>query len=153
MTNVDQPGDRGAGNLTLDHQLCLALNRAARAINACYRPHLDEIGLTYSQYTVMLVLWERRTATLSDIATSLGLDSGTLSPLLKRMEAAGWVERMRSADDERRLDVTITETGSALRDAAAVSQRSVEQATGLTGTELADLRNRLVDLTGRLVDR
>lgn len=151
MQGVPDADDRTL-NLALDHQLCLALNRAARAINACYRPHLASIGLTYTQYTVMLVLWERETATLGDIATSLGLDSGTLSPLVKRMEAAGWVERTRSTEDERRLDVRITEAGSALRNAATGAQRSVEQATGLTGTDLADLRDRLVDLTRRLLD-
>lgn len=139
-------------NLALDHQLCVSVNRAARAINTCYRPHLDSIGLTYAQYTVMLVLWESETTTLGDIARSLGLDSGTLSPLLKRMEAAGWLTRTRSNGDERRLDVTITDAGQALRTAASGAQRSVEQATGLTGAELAELRDRLVDLTARLLD-
>lgn len=139
-------------NLALDHQLCVAVNRSARAINTCYRPHLDSIGLTYAQYTVMLVLWESETTTLGEIARSLGLDSGTLSPLLKRMEAAGWLTRIRSNDDERRLDVTITDAGQALRSAASGAQRSVEQATGLTGAELAELRDRLVDLTARLLD-
>lgn len=149
MSNVD---DRPP-NLALDHQLCLAINRAARAINAGYRPHLASIGLTYAQYTVMLVLWERTTTTLGDIATALGLDSGTLSPLLKRMESAGLLERTRSSGDERRLEVTITDAGSALRLAAAGAQRSVEEATGLTATELVDLRDRLVDLTVRLLDQ
>lgn len=151
MHGVHSADDRSP-NLALDHQLCLAINRAARAINACYRPHLAAIGLTYPQYAVMLVLWERETATLGEIATSLGLDSGTLSPLVKRMEAAGWVQRTRSVEDERVLDVTITDAGSALRTAAAGAQRSVEQATGLTGSDLADLRDRLVDLTGRILD-
>lgn len=151
MQGVSDTDDRPS-DLALDHQLCLAINRAARAINACYRPHLASIGLTYAQYTVMLVLWEHPTTTLGHIGTALGLDSGTLSPLLKRMEAAGWLERTRSDDDERRLDVRITDAGLALRTLAAGAQRSVEQATGLTGPDLADLRDRLVDLTGRLLD-
>lgn len=137
-------------NLALDHQLCLALNQAARAINASYRPHLTEIGLTYSQYTVMLVLWERDTATLGEIGDDLKLDSGTLSPLLKRMEADGWLTRERATDDERRLDVTITEQGRAVRRRAAAAQRSVESMTGLGSDQLVDLRDRLYDLIARL---
>lgn len=137
-------------NLAVDHQLCLALNQAARAVNGCYRPLLAEIGLTYVQYTVMLVLWERGSTTLGELADILKLDSGTLSPLLKRMESKELLRRNRSLDDERRLGVEITDHGRSLRDAAAKVQHSVEAMTGLAPRRLAQLRDQLNDLTKRI---
>lgn len=139
-----------ADNLAVDHQLCLALNQAARAVNGSYRPLLAEIDLTYGQYSVMLVLWERGSTTLGELADILKLDSGTLSPLLKRMESKELLRRNRSLDDERQLGVEITDHGRSLRDAAAKVQESVEAMTGLAPRRLAQLRDELNDLTKRL---
>ena len=136
-------------NLRLEHQLCVALYNATRAITGCYRPLLDEIGLTYSQYTVMLVLWEHDTATLRDLGAALHLDSGTLSPMLKRLERAGLVSRTRGTDDERMLHVTITDAGRRIQPHASDAQRSVEETTGLDSHTLTALRDQLNDLAAR----
>ncbi len=136
-------------NLRLEHQLCVALYNATRAITGCYRPLLDEIGLTYSQYTVMLVLWEHDTTTLRDLSTALHLDSGTLSPMLKRLERAGFVTRGRDISDERMLHIAITDEGRRLQARASAAQRTVEEATGLDTDTLAELRDRLNDLAAR----
>ena len=136
-------------NLRLEHQLCVALYNATRAVTGCYRPLLDQIGLTYSQYVVMLVLWEHETIKLRDLGLMLHLDSATLSPMLKRLEHRGIVSRERGIDDERMLFVTITETGRSLRPQASAVQRSVEEMTGLDGASLAALRDQLNDLAAR----
>lgn len=137
-------------HLTLDHQLCVALYNASRAVNGCYRPLLDEIGLTYSQYTVMLVLWEHDTVTLRDLCALLHLDSGTLSPMLKRLERVGLVVRRRDGRDERLLHIDITDDGRALEQGARAAQRSVEAMTGLDGSTLARLRCDLNTLAERM---
>ena len=136
-------------NLRLEHQLCVALHNATRAITGCYRPLLDEIGLTYSQYVVMLVLWEHETMTLRKLGTMLHLDSATLSPMLKRLERAGLVTRERGADDERMLHVTITDAGRRIRHHASAAQQSVEEATGLDQSALAALRDQLNNIAAR----
>lgn len=134
----------------IDDQLCVALYDASRAMTGCYRPLLDAIGLTYSQYVVMMVLWERRSVTLGELSARVHLDSGTLSPLLKRLDGMGLLTRARRPEDERTLQITATDEGMALeRDAAAVQQR-VEAVTGLAPDELAVLRDQLRALTGRL---
>jgi DNA-binding MarR family transcriptional regulator len=137
-------------NLRLDHQLCVALYHASRAVIGCYRPALDELGLTYSQYTVMLVLWEHERTTMRELGRLLHLDSATLSPVLKRMEQAGLLERERDENDERVLNVNVTTAGKQLQKRASEVQQGVEKATGLSGSELADLRDRLNDLAARL---
>lgn len=115
--------------LALERQVCFALYAASRAVTAAYRPLLEPLGLTYPQYLVMLVLWERGTQPVGDIGAALHLDSGTLSPLLKRLEAGGLVERHRSAEDERRVLVELTAEGRALRDRAVdVPARILEAA-------------------------
>jgi len=101
--------------LRLDHQLCFALYSASLAMTKLYKPLLDAIGLTYPQYLVMLVLWEQDGPTVSALGERLGLDSGTLTPLLKRMEAAGLLRRERDAQDERRVRAVLTPAGQALR--------------------------------------
>ena len=136
-------------NLRVEHQLCVALYNATRAVTGCYRPLLDQIGLTYSQYVVMLVLWEHETIKLRDLGLMLHLDSATLSPMLKRLEHRGIVSRDRGIDDERMLFVTITETGRSLRRQASAVQRSVEEMTGLDGESLAALRGQVNDLAAR----
>ncbi|GAC1344507.1 MAG: MarR family transcriptional regulator [Myxococcales bacterium] len=106
---------RGSFSLRLDEQLCFALYSASRAVTAFYRPMLDALGLTYPQYLVLLVLWERGQCLVKDLASALELDYGTLSPLLKRLESAGLLRRQRRADDERSVVITLTDAGFALR--------------------------------------
>ncbi len=104
--------------MKLDHQLCFPLYAAARHVTGLYTPVLKPLGLTYTQYLVFLVLWERDGIPVGEICDKLMLDSGTLSPLLKKMEQAGYVERKRSADDDRVVVVTLTENGRALQEKA-----------------------------------
>jgi MarR family transcriptional regulator, organic hydroperoxide resistance regulator len=132
--------------LELDRQVCFALYAASRAVTQLYRPVLDALGLTYPQYLVMLVLWERGPITVKDLGSALDLDSGTLSPLLKRMEHAGLVTRSRQANDERTVQVRLTSAGAALRQRAASVPRKVAKATGLDLAELAALRQSLTTL-------
>lgn len=101
--------------LQLDHQLCFALYSASLAMTKLYKPLLDAIGLTYPQYLAMLVLWEQDGPTVSELGERLSLDSGTLTPLLKRMASAGLVQRQRDAQDERRVRIALTSAGQALR--------------------------------------
>lgn len=115
--------------LALDRQVCFALYAASRAVTAAYRPLLEPLGLTYPQYLVMLVLWERGRLQVREIGDALRLDSGTLSPLLKRLEAARLVTRERSPEDERQVVVDLTDDGRALRERAVdVPARIVEAA-------------------------
>ena len=106
----------------LDDQLCFALYAASGAMTRLYREPLAKLGLTYPQYLVMLVLWEQDGLSVNAIGERLHLDSGTLTPMLKRMEAAGLVTRTRSADDERRVDIRVTDRGRALRGPAREMQ-------------------------------
>jgi DNA-binding transcriptional ArsR family regulator len=99
--------------LLLDNQLCFALYSASLAMTKLYKPLLDELGLTYPQYLAMLVLWERDGLMVSELGERLSLDSGTLTPLLKRLEAAGLVARIRDVQDERRVHITLTPAGHA----------------------------------------
>ncbi|RLK12350.1 DNA-binding MarR family transcriptional regulator [Micromonospora sp. M71_S20] len=132
----------------LRRQVCFALYAASRALTDVYRPVLDEFGLTYPQYLVLLVLWERDDApTVSELGAALRLDSGTLSPLLKRLEGAGLVVRTRSARDERRVEVGLTGDGRALRDRMGEVPLRVARATGLTEAELVALRDTLTRVT------
>ncbi|MVU78451.1 MarR family transcriptional regulator [Nocardia sp. ET3-3] len=134
----------------LENQLCFALYAASRAMTAMYRPKLDALGITYPQYLVLLALWQRDGRTVGDLCSALELDSGTLSPLLKRLEAAGFVARRRSTADERRVEITLTERGRELRSAAChIPGRSAE-ITGMSLDELAELRTTLRRLTDAL---
>jgi DNA-binding MarR family transcriptional regulator len=134
----------------LDEQLCFSLYAASRAVISCYRPQLDAIGITYPQYLVMLVLWEREEATVTSIGSALQLETGTLSPLLKRLETAGFVSRRRQEADERSVLVSLTPAGRALRDRVPEIQRRVGEATGMSYDEIAELRATLHALTARL---
>ncbi|KOY54887.1 MarR family winged helix-turn-helix transcriptional regulator [Streptomyces sp. XY332] len=136
--------------LRLDGQICFALNAASRAFNGLYRVVLKDLGLTYPQYLVMLVLWEHGTTPVKELGTHLRLDSGTLSPLLKRLEAAGLVHRERSTEDERSVHVGPTEAGTALRARAAEVPRRIAAATGFELAEIRDLQIRLNRLTTAL---
>jgi DNA-binding MarR family transcriptional regulator len=136
--------------LLLDNQLCFALYSASLAMTKLYKPLLDEIGLTYPQYLVMLALWEQDGVTVSELGDRLSLDSGTLTPLLKRLEAAGLVSRIRDVRDERRVHVTLAAAGRRLKPRAekipacilAATQCSVPEIVRLT-REVRALRERL----------
>lgn len=137
--------------LRLDNQICFAVYSTAHAFNRVYKPLLDRLGLTYPQYLVMLVLWERDGLSVKEIGERLYLDSGTLTPLLKRMEAAHLLKRTRSAADERQVLVALTAQGAALRDKAkAIIPPAILDATGCSLAELADLHGKLVRLREQL---
>ena len=104
--------------LLLKYQLCFPLYACARETIKLYKPHLDELGLTYTQYIAMMVLWEKKAVTVKELGAELFLDSGTLTPLLKKMEAKGLLTRRRSTDDERSLIVSLTPEGEALKERA-----------------------------------
>ncbi|MGC4976741.1 MarR family winged helix-turn-helix transcriptional regulator [Streptomyces sp. DT199] len=144
MTNEESDGSP-----LLDEQLCFALYAAQRAVTAAYRPLLDELGLTYPQYLVLLVLWERGETTVKELAAALRLDYGTVSPLLKRLEAAGLVRRERSARDERSVLVAVTGRGEDLRERAARVPGALLTATGFDGAEAGRLRAELWRLAER----
>jgi MarR family transcriptional regulator, organic hydroperoxide resistance regulator len=136
--------------LLLDNQLCFALYSTSLAMTKLYKPLLDELGLTYPQYLVMLVLWERDGLMVSELGDRLFLDSGTLTPLLKRMQGAGLIARIRAVEDERRVHVTLTAAGRKLKAKAqnipgcvlSVSQCSIPELVQLTG-KIRSLRERL----------
>jgi len=131
----------------LDDQVCFALYAASRAVTSLYRPLLDELGLTYPQYLVMMALWEHGELSVKDLGKALSLDSGTLSPLLKRLEKLELVSRERRADDERSVSIRLTEQGDALRAEAAPLPAVIGEAMGLPAGELEELRATLRVLT------
>jgi DNA-binding MarR family transcriptional regulator len=139
-----------ANLLRLDQQICFSLHAASRALNGVYRVLLKDLGLTYPQYLVLMVLWEHGELPVKELGSHLRLDSGTLSPLLKRLEAAGLVRRERSTRDERSVEVRLTEEGQALRRRALDVPRRIASVTGLELDELRDLRTRLDRLTTAL---
>jgi len=136
--------------MRLDAQLCFALHAASRAFDGVYRVLLREFGLTYPQYLVLLVLWEHGELSVKNLGAKLRLDSGTLSPLLKRLEAAGWVERRRAVDDERSVVVSLTGAGGALKERIMQVRTGVGVAIGMDQKEAEALRSRLVELTRSL---
>jgi DNA-binding MarR family transcriptional regulator len=135
--------DLGADPLALDRQVCFALAVASRSVIGLYRPLLEPMQLTHPQYLVMLALWERSPRSVKDISGALRLDPATLSPLLKRLEALGYVTRRRSTADERVLDVELTRTGRALRAEAEKIPYAVVERLGMTVDELLDLHRAL----------
>ncbi|NII11914.1 MarR family transcriptional regulator [Oleiagrimonas sp. C23AA] len=134
----------------LDAQLCFALYSASLAMNKVYRPLLKPLDLTYPQYLVMMVLWEHGSLTVSEIGQRLFLDSATLTPLLKRLEASGRVRRQRSQEDERQVQVSLTDAGRALEAKAAEVQHGVFCATHCSVDELRHLKSLLEHLRGDL---
>jgi len=134
----------------LEQQLCFALYSASRAMTTCYRPLLEDLGLTYPQYLVMLALLEREPVTVKDLGATLRLDSGTLSPLLKRMAAAGLLTRSRSAADERSVVVSLTEAGEALRDRIAEVPAGVMAASGSSLEQIMALQADVTAFLARM---
>ncbi len=140
----DEKRDRPSANmLALDNQFCFALYSASHAMTRTYKPMLDRLGLTYPQYLVMLVLWERDGVLVKEIGARLFLDSGTLTPLLKRLEANGLLTRNRDASDERQVRIALTERGRDLRGPAEQIPREVLCASGLELEALGRLRGDL----------
>ncbi|HYG42677.1 MAG TPA: MarR family transcriptional regulator [Bordetella sp.] len=140
-----------APSLLLDEQLCFALHSTVLAMNKVYRKLLRSLGLTYPQYLVMMVLWEQDQLTLTDIGRRLYLDSATLTPLLKRMETAGLVTRLRARQDERQVIVGLTRAGRDLKQQAAQVPVSVLCATECAPDDLAALKSQLDHLRDRLM--
>ena len=136
--------------LLLGNQLCFAVYSTAHAFNRFYKPLLDRLGLTYPQYLVMLVLWEQDGLPVKDIGERLFLDSGTLTPLLKRMEAAGLVKRTRSSEDERQVFVALTPQGEGLKERARNLPLSILAASECSVAELAALKKEVEALQDRL---
>lgn len=126
--------------LRLDQQLCFPLYAASHLVTRLYRPLLEPLGLTYPQYLAMLVLWEQSPLSVGELGQRLHLDSGTLTPLLKRLEAGGLVLRTRSTADERRVSVSLTPQGNQLREAAAGIPRALGCQLGLEVDEIVRLR-------------
>lgn len=142
MPNLDK--------VTIDDMLCFALYAASRATTDVYRPLLEELGLTYPQYLVMTVLWKHETCSVKDIGHILHLDSGTLSPLLKRLENAGLIKRQRRIEDERVVDITLTDEGRALSRQAADVPTKISCKFGIEFNEYSELMGLLKKLTENL---
>lgn len=136
--------------LRLDNQICFAVYSTAHAFNRVYKPLLDRLGLTYPQYLVMLVLWERDGVPVKDIGERLHLDSGTLTPLLKRLEIARLIKRTRSTEDERQVLIALTQEGQALREKARAVPQSILAASACSISELSAMKNQIVALRDRL---
>jgi MarR family transcriptional regulator, organic hydroperoxide resistance regulator len=136
--------------LLLDNQLCFALYSTSLAMTKLYKPLLDELGLTYPQYLVMLVLWEKDGPMVSELGERLYLDSGTLTPLLKRLEAAGFIARVRDTQDERRVHITLTAAGRKLKAKAQKIPGCVRTASQCSLGELIQLKHQLRGLRDRL---
>jgi len=136
----------------LDAQLCFALYSTSLAMSKLYRKLLRGLGLTYSQYLVMMILWEKDEQTVSEIGERLFLDSATLTPLLKRMEAAALITRTRAASDERQVIIKLTAHGDALRQQAAKLPPSLLQATQCTAEQLQSMKQELEVLRANLME-
>ena len=139
-----------APSAVLEDQLCFALYAASRAMTARYRPLLDAINLTYPQYLVMMLLWEEDNQTVGQLGARLSLDSGTLSPLLKRLTTAGLVTRHRRVEDERSVAIALTDDGRALRDKATAISEEIICALDMDRDEFADLKAKLNLVTERV---
>jgi DNA-binding MarR family transcriptional regulator len=140
MTKTDDP-------LLLDRQLCFAVYAAAHAFTAAYKPLLEPFGLTYPQYLVLLVLWEKDGLNVKEIAGRLHLDSGTVTPLLKRLDAAKILKRSRDPQDERNLRVELTEAGRNLRQKVAGAREAVVCALGGSEEPIQELKRALDEIT------
>ena len=134
----------------LEKQLCFAVYATAHAFTRAYKPILDKVGLTYPQYLVMLVLWEKAELPVKTIGEQLDLDSGTLSPLLKRLEQSGLIKRTRDSRDERQVIVSLTPKGRSMKSEASSIMIAIGKAAGCTLEELVEIRGALHKLRGSL---
>ncbi|MBE6894774.1 MAG: MarR family transcriptional regulator [Ruminococcaceae bacterium] len=128
--------DSNFDGLKLENQLCFPLYAASREVIKQYKPYLDKLNLTYTQYIAMLLLWENKTMTVKEMGEHLYLDSGTLTPLLKKLEAKGFINRVRSTEDERNLNITITKAGEKLKEQATEIPVKIHEGTKLSKEEL-----------------
>jgi DNA-binding MarR family transcriptional regulator len=142
--------EQGDDPLRLDRQVCFPLYAASNLLTRLYRPGLAELGLTYPQYLVMLVLWESASQSVGSLGAKLHLDSGTLTPLLKRMEAAGLVTRQRDPDDERRVIIALTDKGRALRVQASQVPATLARELALSASDLIALRDAVQNVVATL---
>ncbi|SDX95719.1 MarR family winged helix-turn-helix transcriptional regulator [Paenibacillus sp. CF384] len=138
--------EQGA-QLELDNQLCFALYACAREVTKLYRPYLDELGITYTQYVTLLALWEKDGVPVKELGTRLYLDSGTLTPLLKKLEGMTLIHRERDPEDERSVIVRLTEQGRELKTKAVTIPERVFCRTNMPGEEITQLREQLRKLT------
>ncbi|WP_351231415.1 MarR family transcriptional regulator [Streptomyces sp. NPDC002133] len=145
--------DAEAVSMLLEDQLCFALYAAQRALTNRYRPLLDEFNLTYPQYLVMLVLWEHGALPIKTLGTLLQLDYGTLTPLLKRLQANGLIRRERQVDDERSVQITLTQQGVELRERARAIPVAMGRAAGFTARDTEEAKSLLERLTANVSAR
>jgi DNA-binding MarR family transcriptional regulator len=143
--------DQASQWLALDHQLCFALYSSSLAMTKVYKPLLEPLGLTYPQYLVMLVLWEGDGLTVSQVGERLKLDSGTLTPLLKRLEAQGLIQRLRDSADERRVLLQLTTAGRAMKTRALAVPQAISCAAACDLDEISALVRQLTQLRERLL--
>ena len=137
-------------SLKLCNQLCFPLYACAKEVVRMYKPYLDEIDLTYTQYITMMVMWEKKQVSVKQLGEMLFLDSGTLTPVLKKLEQKGYVSRARSKEDERVLDVTLTESGEALKEKALDVPRQMSTCVNLEPEEAVALQRILNKLLGNI---
>jgi DNA-binding MarR family transcriptional regulator len=133
-------------DLLLEHQLCFALTVASRSVVGAYKPVLDTLGLTHPQYLVMLCLWESNPRSVRDISDALAQEPATISPLLRRLETAGYITRGRAAGNERALAVGLTPSGAALRQQATAVPGTMMERLGLTREQVAELHQAMTEL-------
>jgi len=138
-------------NLKIDKQLCFALYATSKAMTKVYKPLLDNLDLTYTQYITLLVLWEKDNITIKNLGEKLFLDSGTLTPLLKRLESMDLLNRVRDTQDERNVYIVLTSKGKNLKEKAASLPDQVLCSTGLTLDEASNLRESLISLLHSIV--
>lgn len=138
--------------LKIENQLCFPLYACSREVIKQYKPYLDELDLTYTQYIAMMILWEKKTLNVKELGNCLFLDSGTLTPLLKKMEAKGLLTRCRSSEDERNLIVTITDKGEQLKEKAVTIPEEMAKCSNLDPEEAATLYQLLYKMLGRFHD-
>lgn len=145
-----KPKSSQAPQLLLENQVCFPLYSAANAMIRAYRPLLTPLGLTYLQYMVLMVLWEESSLKVKDLGERLGLDSGTLTPLLKRLATKGLVERQRGRDDERVRVITITQAGRKLREKALEIPKALARLSGMQTAQMQDLKSLCKQLLSTL---
>jgi len=155
MENITTPQDSASSPkvLNVDLQLCFALYSASLSMTKTYKPLLAKLKLTYPQYLVLLVLWEKDGVTVNSIGERLFSDSGTLTPLLKRLEKLGLIQRQRAIEDERKVIITLTEQGKLLQAQAAEIHPQIACSTGCTLTELKELNSQLILLRTNLINK
>jgi DNA-binding MarR family transcriptional regulator len=146
LSNDEKDSKMTYEQLKLDNQLCFPFYAVSRLITRAYQPYLDELGITYPQYLVLLVLWEKNGITVSEISQRLILNTNTITPLLKRLEVLGILNRQRATDDERKVIISLTEKGQAMKKEAADIPFKLTQGLNsevLNAEELVDLRDKL----------